>query len=268
MGSFSPLLVRHGYLLIFCWVLVEQLGLPIPSLPILLAAGALAGVGQLNLGWTVALSVVASLASDASWFFLGRKRGGRVLGWLCRISLEPDSCVRRTEEIYVRHGARSLLVAKFIPGLATVAPPLAGIFRMRLSRFLAFDSAGALAWAGSYIVLGYVFSRQLEQVADYAGRLGVWLVILLILGLAGFIAWKFAQRQKFLHDLRIARISPAELKHMVDAGENVLVVDLRHSLDFEADPESIPGAVHLDPDDVDQFHSELPRDREIILYCT
>ncbi|HXE74407.1 MAG TPA: VTT domain-containing protein [Candidatus Xenobia bacterium] len=261
-------LIQHGYTVIFLFVLAEQLGLPLPAIPLLLAAGALAGTGKLSLSLVLLAAVAASLVADSCWYELGRRKGIRVLQLLCRISLEPDSCVRRTEDVFVRHGARSLLVAKFIPGINTAAPPLAGIFRMRFGRFLAYDTAGAFLWAGAFIGLGWVFSDQLEFVADKAASLGGWLLAILFGGLGGYIGWKYYQRQRFLRALRIARITPAELKRKMDSGEDVVIVDLRHKMDFEAEPETIPGALHVPPEELEQRHQEIPRDRELILYCT
>ncbi len=268
MSHTLQFLLRHGYAVLFIGVFVEQIGLPLPAVPFLLAAGALAGAGQLDFALATALAVVAALLSDVVWYEIGRRRGGTVLRLLCRISLEPDSCVRRTEDLFARHSSRSLLVAKFIPGLNTAAPPLAGIFHMRFSRFLLFDGLGALVRAGTFAGLGYLFSDQLEGVAAQAGRLGTWLLALLLGGLAGYIAWKYVHRQRFLCQLRVARISPEELKQKLDAGEELVIVDLRHSLDFEAEPTTIPGALHFDPEEFDQRHHAIPRGRDIILYCT
>jgi membrane protein DedA with SNARE-associated domain len=261
-------LVRHGYLVLFVWVFLEQLGLPVPSLPILLAAGALAGSGRMSLETAVLVAVLAALFSDAFWFVFGRLRGNTILRWICKISLEPDSCVRRTQDVYIRHGAKSLLVSKFIPGLGAVTAPLAGISRMRLNRFLLFDCTGILIWAGCYIGLGYVFTDQLEDVAKYALHLGEFLVVLLTAALAAYVGRKYLQRQKFLRELRIARITPAELKRMLDTGERVQIVDLRHSLDFEAEPSTLPGALHFDPLDMDKLLPEIVSDRDVVLYCT
>jgi membrane protein DedA with SNARE-associated domain len=155
-------LVQHGYALLFAWVLVEQIGLPVPAIPLLLAAGTLAGSGKMNLALAVGSAIIAALVADLFWYYLGRYRGSRVLKLLCRISLEPDSCVRRTEDVFTRHGAQSLLIAKFVPGLNTAAPPLAGIFHMPVSRFVLFDGLGAFVWAATFTGLGYIFSDQLE----------------------------------------------------------------------------------------------------------
>jgi membrane protein DedA with SNARE-associated domain len=261
-------LISHGYLVLFFWVLGEQVGLPVPAVPVLLAAGALAGAGKMNLPMALLLAVVACAISDTLWYEIGRRRGGRVLNLLCKMSLEPDSCVRRTEERFAKQGARSLVIAKFIPGLSTAAPPLAGVFRMKFSRFLLYDSLGSVIWSGAFIGAGFLFSNQIERVAEQATRLGGWLVVLVAAALAGYIVAKYVQRRMFLRKLRVARIRADELKQMLDAGENVVIVDLRHSVDFEAEPTTIPGALLMTPEEVEKRHTEIPRDRDIILYCT
>src|SRR5262245_23127674 len=261
-------LIRHGYSVVFFWVLAEQLGLPLPATPVLLAAGALAGAGKMNLGFAIVLAVIASLLGDVSWYAFGRLRGSRVLNLLCRISLEPDSCVRKTENAFIRHGARSLLIAKFVPGLNTMAPPLAGIIGMRLRRFLIFDALGAFFYIASAAGLGYVFSNQLEQVAARVASFGFSMLAILGVGLAAYIAWKYIQRRRFIRSLRIARITADDLKKKIETGESVVVVDLRHSLDFEAAPQTIPGAIRLAPEEIEEGHGQIPRVREIVLYCT
>jgi membrane protein DedA with SNARE-associated domain len=261
-------LFHHGYTVLLGWVFLEQAGLPIPSIPLLLAAGALAGAGRMNLGLALLCCMVAAVFADSIWYQLGRTRGIKVLQLLCRISLEPDSCVRRTQGVFEKQGAKSLLVAKFIPGLNAVATPMAGIFHMRVRRFLIFDSLGALLWAGTFLGLGYIFTDQIEKIAERAASLGGGLLVLLAFALVAYILYKFAARQKFLRDLRISRISVDELKEKIDAGELLSIVDLRHSVDFEADPEIIPGAQHMDAGALPEQHDAFPQDREVILYCT
>jgi len=268
MHSTLEFLVRHGYVVLLGWVFAEQIGLPIPSLPILLAAGALAGTGRINFFASLVIAIIGSLTADTIWFQLGRLKGIKVLQFLCKISLEPDSCVRRTEGIFAKEGARSLLLAKFLPGLGAVAPPLAGIFHMRFARFLLFDSAGAGLWAGTFLALGYAFSEQIERIADHAAALGGGLLVILIGALAGYIGYKYYKRQRFIRELRISRITVDELKSEIDKGEAMVIVDLRHALDFEADPETIPGAFRMDAKELREKNDKLPRDRQIILYCT
>jgi membrane protein DedA with SNARE-associated domain len=261
-------LIHHGYVVLFVWVVLEQAGLPIPSVPVLLAAGALAGAGQMHLALILGIGVVASLVSDIGWYAAGRRRGARILRLLCRISLEPDSCVRQTQELFARRGAVSLLAAKFIPGLSTVAPPLAGISRMRLGRFIVFDSLGALLWVGVFVVLGLLFSEQLEGLAALLATMGAWLVAVLAGGLGAYLTWKFLARSLFLRRVRQARITPVELKRKLATGEAVTIVDLRHPLEVEADPLGIPGAVRVSTQDLDAGRLPIPQDREIILYCS
>jgi len=262
-----PFLIQHGYAVLFAWVLVEQMGLPLPATPLLFAAGALAGEGQLNPALAFGLVVMAALISNVLWYQIGRRGGSSVLALLCRISLNPDSCIRRSSDIFARHGARSLLVAKFIPGLAHVAPPLAGIFRMSLWRFLVFNGLGTCFWVVLCGGLGYLFSDQVEQVAIYTLRLGASLMIVIGGGLVAYILWKYAQRRRFLRQLQFARIAPEELKQKLDAGEEIMILDVRHPLQFKAEPQTIPGAIYLPLEQLGQASRTFPSDREVVLYC-
>jgi membrane protein DedA with SNARE-associated domain len=268
MGHIIPFLLKHGYAVVFAGVLAEIIGVPISSAPLLLAAGALSGSRELSLPALAALSLAACLLADIGWYELGRRRGFSILRILCRISLEPDSCVRRTEHRFERDGGRALLLAKFIPGLGTAAAPLAGLLRMRLARFLAWDAAGSLLWSCSYLLAGYVFSPELDRLGHYAARLGAALVVILGVALAAYIGYKYHQRQRFLRDLRVARISPEELLEKIQHAEELTIVDLRGSAEFEVDPSTIPDAIHMLPEELDARHQEIPRDRDVILYCT
>lgn len=268
MEASLQFLVEHGYTVLFLAVFLEQIGLPIPSLPVLLAAGALTAGGSLGLGGAVAVAVVSALLADSLWYEVGRRKGGSVLRLMCRISLEPDSCVRRTEDVFARFGAKSLLLAKWVPAFNTAAPPLAGVFRMRRSRFLLFDGAGALLWSGALLGLGRLFSNRLTELFERLAGLGRWPVVAAVGLLLAYLAWKARERRRFLRRLRVDRIEPAALKARLDAGEPIVVVDLRHALDFEAEPLTLPGALRLDPGEVERRHAEIPRDRDVILFCT
>jgi membrane protein DedA with SNARE-associated domain len=261
-------LLKHGYTLLFGWVLGEQLGLPIPSAPVLLAAGALAGSRQMYFSLALLFAVVAAITSDVIWYEIGKHKGSKVLQLLCRISLEPDSCVRRTEGLYEKYGERSLLWAKFVPGLNTAAPPVAGMFGMPLWRFLIFDIMGSILWSGSFLGLGWLFSDQLEDVARYAERFGFWLIVAVVLALAAYIVKKYRERRDFLKSLIKDRITPEELKAMLDRREPLTIIDLRHSLDALPDPRTVPGALRMTPEELKARQAEIPRDRGVILYCT
>jgi membrane protein DedA with SNARE-associated domain/rhodanese-related sulfurtransferase len=260
-------LINHGYVLLLGWVFAEQAGIPVPAAPLLLAAGALCALHQLNPLIAIALPVMATLTADFLWYELGRRKGVRVLQFLCKVSLEPDSCVRRTENVFAKHGARSLLVAKFIPGLNTAAQPLAGIFRMRYGRFLLFDAAGAFLYVGVFFGLGFAFSGELERIIAAASQLGKGFLVIVVAAFVSWIGFKYIRRKRFIRQLRIDRINSDELKRKLDAGEEVVIVDLRGSLDFEAEPAMIPGAVHLDVADLEHVTEQLAAAPEVILYC-
>jgi membrane protein DedA with SNARE-associated domain len=261
-------LVDHGYLLLFLVVLGEQMGLPLVGAPVLLAAGALAGAGRVSGAAAVALAVAGCLIGDMVWYELGRRRGASVLALMCRISLEPDSCVRRTEDVFARWGAKVLLVAKFLPGLNTVAAPLSGVVGMPLRRFLRLDAMGAALWAGAYVGLGYLFSAQIEAIATALAGLGRGAAAALVTALAAVLVWKYTQRRRFIRSLRVARITPEELAARLGAGEPLAIVDLRSAVHVAGDGMRIPGALHLRPEELERRHHEIARDREIVLYCS
>jgi membrane protein DedA with SNARE-associated domain/rhodanese-related sulfurtransferase len=260
-------LLHHIEMVVFLTVLAEQIGLPIPAIPVLLAAGAVVGEGQAHFAVLTGLSVAACLLGDMLWFELGRHRGRQALSLLCLISLEPDACVRRTENFFIAHGIRALILAKFIPGLSTLAPALAGLFKISIGRFFLFNGAGALLWSLSFLLLGYVFSDQIQYVAERAMQFGTTAGTMLAVSLGGYLLYKYLYRQKLLRELRMARISPAELKQLMDNGHQSVVVDLRDILDHMADPYTIPGALRISPEELEQRHQEIPRDREVILFC-
>lgn len=262
-------LEQHGALVVFIAVLLEQIGVPIPSSPVLLAAGALAGAGKFSLTMVIALATIASLLGDIVWYILGRRKGQSILNLLCRISLEPDSCASTTKGWFSRLGASSLLIAKFVPGLSTAAPPMAGATRMSLARFTIFDLAGSLIWSGAFALLGVLFSPQLERVLEVAAQFGLTAGAVLFLIVAAYLGTKFYQRQRFLKDLRAARITPEDLMQIMETpGCEVSIIDLRSTVDLGDRPERIPGALWFSSRDFEQRHSEIPRDRDIILYCS
>ena len=267
MAQIVALLLAYGYPILFVVVLLEQLGLPVPAVPILLALGTLAGTGDASFPAALLVAVAASVISDLTWFELGRRRGRPVMRMLCKISLEPDFCVRRTENAFLRHGPGLLLFAKFVPGLNTAAPPVAAMVRMSRVRFLAWDAAGATLWSGSFIAAGYLFRTQIVEIGAFAFRMGVASVFAMTAALALFIAWKYAQRQRFLRRLRIARITAEELYRKQENREDIVVADLRHPLDFDNDRVKVRGALRMLPEELEQRHGEIPRDRDVVLYC-
>ena len=259
---------RHTYIVLFVWVLLEQSGLPVPSLPILLASGSMAAAGHLNIGMAMLIAVVAALIGDSAWYQLGRRRGIKVLAFLCKMSIEPDSCVRQTESAFAKQGLRSLVLAKFVPGLSTAAPPLAGVFKLPVGQFLLFDAFGTVLWAGLYIGLGAIFEKQLQEVEQRISQIGGSLFMAAVIGLVLYLVWKMLKRQMFIRELRMARIDAESVKRMLDRGEEMVIVDLRHPKALEAEPYTIVGALRMSPEEISEKHEQIPRDRDVILYCT
>jgi membrane protein DedA with SNARE-associated domain/rhodanese-related sulfurtransferase len=268
MNQFVAFLVKRGAIVLFGAVFVEQLGAPLPALPWLFAAGALIGAGKMNLFAALGPAMIGSLLADLIWFYLGRHYGNRVLGFLCRISLEPDSCVRRTQNVFIRHGIQSVVAAKFIPGLSTLAPPLAGSSGFSVSRFLFFDAIGSLLYVGGFILVGVLFSRQLEAIIAALASLGTGALGLVAALIVLYIGYKFLQRHRLLRELRMARITVDELHQKLEAGEAPMILDLRSYAALTEDPSLIHGAIHMNMDEVDNRMREIPRDRDIVLYCS
>lgn len=255
-----------AYLLLLTTAFGGQAALVVPVVPVLLSAGVLAARGDVHLFAAVVCVFAGVAAGDFLWYRIGRRGGGRVLSRICRRAIEPDTCVRRTENWYARFGARTLLFAKFIPGLSTVALPLAGVFRMRPRRFLLYDACGALLWTSTYALVGYFSAQHLLEAVSVRPR-GL-LVPLGAAALAAYFLWKLKRRRALLQQLQVDRMEIDELKRKLDAGERIAIVDLRHPLDFESDPYTIPGALYIPAEDLDSRHRSIPRDREVALYCT
>jgi membrane protein DedA with SNARE-associated domain/rhodanese-related sulfurtransferase len=265
MNQILSFLAEHGGMVLFVAVLAEQLGLPLPALPWIVAAGALAANGQLNLPAALAGIVAACLIADFIWFKLGRYGGVRILGLLCRLSLQPDSCIQHTRALFDKHGMRSVVVAKFIPGLSLIVPPMAGISRVRLSRFLFFDTIGSLLHGGVFLLLGVLFSRQLDRLLSALARMGNWGLALLACAIIAYVGFKYLQRRRLL---RVARIAADDVRRRQLAGEQLVILDLRERAELEQDPHVISGARHILWDELINHGDELPRDRAIIVYCS
>jgi membrane protein DedA with SNARE-associated domain len=266
MNELIEFLVHYGYGLLFLGVLAEQLGLPLPAGLFMFSAGVLSGLGHFSIAVSFVYAVLACLLGDQFWYQVGFRRGGAVLPWLCRISFNPGHCVRRTQNIFYRHGAKFLLIVKFFPGVNAFAAPLSGILKMPFPRFLFFDSLGAFIWAGSFIGLGNLLSHQIRNAREYqrigslfwGGIFGIFILTFL---------WKYIGRRRFLYRFRSARISPEELKQKIETDQELLILDVRNILELEADPQTIPGALVLPLEKLEMNPPELPKGREVILYC-
>lgn len=260
-------IIRHGYIWLFLLALLERIGLPLLLTPVLIAAGAVAGLGDMSLAAIILLTVVASEIGDLFWYELGRSRGVSVLRILCKISLEPDSCVRKSENAFSRHTTAALIYCKFLPGVGHLGAPVAGLSGMSRRRFLVVNAIGSLLWAACFALVGYIPARKLPIDLLLEAAAG-WLLLTLLLALIANVIWKYIQRERFIRSLRVSRMTVRDLKDTLDRGERPLIVDLRHALEFVVDPRTIPTAVRISPDELPERNAEIPRDREIVLYCT
>ncbi len=261
------LLVQYGVAVIFAWAFAVQAGLPVPAVPMLLGAGALSGSGRMNLALAVCAAMGATVGADVLWYALGRSLGARALGTVCRFSLDPDSVIRDAKERFLAHRARYVVLAKFLPGLNPLAAGLAGVVSIRPERFLLYAATGALLWAGAWITLGYACSDVIGFLATQATRAGMPLAIVIVAALTVFIVFKYIRRRRFLRHLRKARITPMELQRRLEAGDHLVIVDLRTALDIEMAPYKIPGAHLIDPEELKHPHHLIPRDSEVVFYC-
>jgi membrane protein DedA with SNARE-associated domain/rhodanese-related sulfurtransferase len=267
LNADAQAIVQHGYVWLFVFALLERLGLPLLVTPIMVAAGAVCGLGQLNLFGIIAVTVFAAELGDAAWYELGRARGSAVLRLLCRITLEPDSCVRKSEDRFSRHTVNALFYSKFLPGVGRLVAPIAGMSKMPRGRFLWLNAAGTALWAVTFALLGYIPAKKLPidvLLEEAAGTILALLVAALVIN----VVYKFWQRRKFIESLRIVRLTPHELKASMDRGDQPFIVDLRHELEFLVDPRTVPTAVRIGPTELPARKAEIPRDRDIVLYCT
>ena len=273
MKEIVQYLARHGYPVVFATVFARQLCLPIPAILFLLAAGALAGNGKLNLALVVGLGVIGCVLADLVWFEAGRLRGNDVVHFIHRFSSKSDSNAVRTKKLFARYGTKALLIAKFVIGLDAIAPPLAGMSGTSLPRFVSFDGAGATLWAGLYAGLGFVFYQQLDRAVAYTERLGKFLTAIVLILVAVFIGRRLVHWYRLVQELRLARITPEELKQELDRGEKPVIVDVQGCIFHHASRgPGIPGAIRLDGRRLGQYKdTPIPddwRNRDVVLYCS
>jgi len=259
---------HYGLMIVFVNVLLDQIGLPVPAVPTLVVAGAIAADGQMPLLPLFLCSVFACLIADCGWYVVGEKYGIRVLKTLCRISLEPDSCVSQTQIRFERWGVNSLIIAKFVPGLAIIAPPMAGALRIGWLRFILLSCAAALLWVGAALLAGVLFNAQIARLLEHLSGFGSLAGAVVALLLVAYIGYKWWERTRFYKMLRMARISVGDLYELIRSGAKPVIVDVRSSTARELEPRWIPGALNVPLQDVAHHLKDLPRDRDIILYCT
>ena len=255
MSPAPDLLMNYGLVVVFAWAFAVQAGAPAPAVPMLLGAGALSGSGRMDLALAITAAMAATVGADVLWYALGRSHGTRVLGVLCRFSQDPDSLIRY------------LILAKFLPGVNPLAAGLAGAVPIRPDRFLLYAAAGAFLWAGAWMTLGYLCADVIGLIATRAASVGTPVAIVIVAGLIVYVASKYVRRRRFLRHLRRARMTPSELKRRLEAGDQLVIVDLRTPLDIETTAGGIPGARRISPESLDDPHQLGPKDREVVFYC-
>lgn len=259
---------EFGLVLVLVNVFLDGIGLPVPVLPTLVLAGSIAANSAGSAMELLVGATGASLIGQIGWYIAGRRYGSRVMKFLCRISISPDSCVGETQLRFERWGSSALIVSKFVPGLSIVAPPLAGATAMNWSRFLIFSALGSAVWAGAGLGIGILLRAQIAQLLPLLQRVGSSVLEIMGAALVAYIAYKYYQRRQFYVALRMARISVAELHRLMEAGAAPLIVDVRSASAYALDPRTIPGALRIALPDIEEPLRELPRDRDIVLYCT
>jgi membrane protein DedA with SNARE-associated domain/rhodanese-related sulfurtransferase len=261
------LLTRWGVALVFLSVLLEQGGLPLPAAPVLVSAGALAEIGVLRPELVLLVAFVACFLADQAWFAIGRRHGRRVLATLCRISLSPDTCVRRTDDLITRHGPAVLLVAKFIPGVSAVAIPTAASMGLAWRRFLVFDTVGCLMWCVGYVAAGMIFSREVTRLLAMMDMVGGWSIVVVLALFALYIGWRLHYRWRLRRLHRLVRISPEEIVALLEEDPGLVIVDARSTLARTEDPRQLPRSILLDDGEaVDLLRDR--RDQTIVTFCT
>jgi len=268
VDALSSLLAQHGLTLVFANVLLAQLGVPLPAVPLLVVAGALVAEGTLQLLPLAVVVVVASLLGDTPWYLAGRRYGYGILRTLCRISIEPDSCVKQTENIFTRWGPPSLIVAKYVPGFSTVAPPLAGTMRVGFGAFFLYSAIAATLWAALPVAGGYVLRNEVERLLAWLESMGTGAAVIVVAVVLAYVAIKATERYLLIRFLRMVRVSVDDLRTMIDEGQGPVILDVRSPLAREAEPRRIPGAISVQLEEVEPLLTQVPPDRDVVVYCS
>jgi membrane protein DedA with SNARE-associated domain/rhodanese-related sulfurtransferase len=262
------LIVAHGYWIVSAVAFVDQFGTPVPAIAILLTAGAVAGQSRLSFTGVLAAAWAGTVVGDAVLYQCGRWRGGPLMRRLCSFSLAPDTCVRKTETSFQRLGWKALVIAKFVPGLALFAAPVAGALRMPFAPFLVFDSLGSLFYNVVVIGLGFALHDQLDRVVGWFHALGSAAIPVVVGAILAYWVWRIIQKHRILRALRCRRLTPDALRLRLQSGDRVRILDLRTAISYEASRQTLPGAIRVDPEELDTRHTDIPRDCDIVLYCT
>jgi membrane protein DedA with SNARE-associated domain len=267
LQSALRLLIAHGYSILFVMALAERLGLPLLLTPVLLAVGVLAGTGSMSVTSAILIATVACIIGDTVWFEIARSKGAVVMRWLCKLSLETDTCVRKSQAQFDKRAHWFILTSKFIPGISHIAPAAAGATKYPRGDFFMLNAAGSALWIVVTVFAAYVSTKKLDVGGAVIAFVPVILLLFFVLIVMN-VFMKAYYRRQFIKEVAASRIEPQELNSQIEAGDEPFVVDLRHPLDFLTDPRIVPGAVRISPDELAAHINAIPKDRDIILYCT
>jgi membrane protein DedA with SNARE-associated domain/rhodanese-related sulfurtransferase len=267
MDSWISVLLQHGYLALFAAVFLEAVGIPIPAALALLLAGGASATGSLQPGPALIGAVSTMIVADTLMFLMGRSMGWWLLGLLCRLSFNPESCILRSADSFYRRGHMLLVFAKFVPGINTMSPPLAGSMNMRLAQFLRFDVAGAVLYVGTYFSVGYVFSGAIGAITkgyQAFGRVLSWTLILLVAGYLGSRVWLWRKGRALRS---VPSVGASEAASAMLAGDAV-IYDVRSHGYYDPKATRIQGSRRLEPNALHQADEEFPNGKQVYLYCT
>jgi membrane protein DedA with SNARE-associated domain len=270
MSEILSSISRHGYLVVFGIVLAEAVGLPMPAALALLAAGAAVGAHTLYAPAVWLVAIAGTLLGDTFLFVMGGKMGWRLLGYLCRVSMNPETCILRSAESFYKRGKTTLIFAKFVPGVNTMAPPLAGSMKMPLVQFLRFDVLGGLLYTSTYLLLGLLGRDFLRSITHGVQTAGHAVGEVVLAGIAAYFVYRLWLYRKHRMDRFVPRVQVEELIRRLRAeeGERILVADVRSHGYYDAEAARIKGSIRIEPNDLEAELRNLPRDKDIYLYCT
>jgi membrane protein DedA with SNARE-associated domain len=270
MAGLLSLIAHHGYLVIFLVVLAESIEVPLPAALALIAGGAAAASGTLHIYGVFVVAIVAMLLGDSVMFLLGRHTGWALLGFLCKVSINPETCILRSAESFYKRGKTTLVIAKFLPGVNTMAPPLAGSMKMPYEQFLRLDLAGTSLYAGAYCVLGYVFRDFVAAITRGVQTAGRVVEIVVLVALIVYLAYRIGLYHKHRIYRVVPRVQVEELarKLKLEQGGGLVVVDVRSHGYYDSDAARIKGSIRIEPNNLEQEIKTLPKDKDIYVYCT
>jgi membrane protein DedA with SNARE-associated domain len=270
MTDLLSMMARHGYALTFTLLLAEAIGLPFPAAIALVAAGAAAASHTLSVPGVLLAAMVALLIGDTAQFWLGRYTGWALLGFLCRLSMNPETCILRSAESFYKRGKITLVIAKFIPGVNTMAAPLAGSMKMRFGQFLSLDFSGALLYSSTYLLVGYLSRDFLAATLTGFHAAGRVMEVVVLASLIVYAIYRGVQFRRYKKYRVMPRVQVEELAARLasDEAHRVLIVDVRSHGYYDIGTERIKGSIRIEPNNLEEEIKDLPKDKDIYLYCT